>query len=155
MELFIEEKLLNSVKSLLLGRVNELLRETEGPIPPVELSNYRGGSAVVPVIALSACERSEKERIVIQDAYTLTIAVAVPESLSEQSSVTERNVYAYGWAVDLAVAGDRTLGGIVDRAVLTGKKYTAPKAQYCGENWEVVITLRLTIERLGVTIERE
>jgi hypothetical protein len=51
---------------------------------------------VVPVIAISACERSEKERIVIQDAYTLTIAVAVPESLSEQSSVAERNVYAYG-----------------------------------------------------------
>jgi hypothetical protein len=105
---------------------------------------------VVPVIAISVCERSEKERIVIQDAYTLTIAVTVPESLSEQSSVAERNVYAYGWAVDLAVAGDRTLGGVVDRAVLTGKKYRAPKAPYFGENWEVVITLRLTVERLGV-----
>jgi hypothetical protein len=145
MELFIEEKLLNSVKSLLLGRVNELLRETECPIPPVELGNYQGGSAVVPVISLSACERSEKERIVIQDAYTLVISLQVPDG-----SDAERNVYAYGWAADLAVAGDRTLGGIVDRAVLTGKKYRAPKAPYCGENWEVVITLRLTIERLGV-----
>jgi hypothetical protein len=99
-----------------------------------------------PVITFSACERSEKERIVRQDAYTLTITFAVPESVD-----AERNIYAYGWAADVAVAGDRTLGGIVDRAVLTGKKYKAPKAPYHGENWEVVITLRLTVERLGVT----
>jgi hypothetical protein len=42
--LYIEEKILNSVKKLLTGRVNELLGETEYPIPPVEFGNYRGGS---------------------------------------------------------------------------------------------------------------
>jgi hypothetical protein len=51
--------------------VNELLGETEYPIPPIEFGTYRGGSAVVPVITLSTCERSEKERIVRLDAYIL------------------------------------------------------------------------------------
>jgi hypothetical protein len=60
-ELFIEEILLNSLKKLLSGRVNELLEETEYPIPLIEFGNYRGGSTVVPVIALSTCERNEKE----------------------------------------------------------------------------------------------
>jgi hypothetical protein len=52
-DLFIEEILLNSVKKLLTGRVNELLGETDYPIPPVEFGSYRGGSAVVPAITLS------------------------------------------------------------------------------------------------------
>jgi hypothetical protein len=34
--LFIEEIIINSLKSLLAGRVNELLEETEYPIPPIE-----------------------------------------------------------------------------------------------------------------------
>jgi hypothetical protein len=45
--LFIEEIIINSLKSLLAGRVNELLRETEYPIPPIECGSYRGGSVVV------------------------------------------------------------------------------------------------------------
>jgi hypothetical protein len=36
--LFIEEKLLNSVKNLLSGPVNELLGKMEYPIPPIELA---------------------------------------------------------------------------------------------------------------------
>jgi hypothetical protein len=92
--LFIEEIVLNSVKKLLSGRVNELLGETECPIPPIEFSMYQGGSAVVPAITLSACERSEKERIVRLDAYTLTIAFTVPEH-----PAGERNCYAYAASV--------------------------------------------------------
>jgi hypothetical protein len=67
--LFIEEIIINSLKSLLTGRVNELLEETEYPIPPIEFGNYRNGSAVVPSIVLSTCERSEKERIIRLDAW--------------------------------------------------------------------------------------
>ncbi|MDR1902023.1 MAG: hypothetical protein LBQ88_07080, partial [Treponema sp.] len=92
--LFIEEILLNSVKKLLSGRVNELLGETEYPIPPIEFGTYRGGSIVVPAITLSACERSEKERIVRLDAYTLTITFTVPEH-----PAGDRNCYAYAASV--------------------------------------------------------
>jgi hypothetical protein len=103
--LFIEETLLNSVEKLLLGRVNELLGKTEYPIPPVEFGSYRGGSTVVPVITLSTCERSEKERIVRLDAYTLTITFTVPEH-----PAGERNCYAYAASVAAALKENSTFG---------------------------------------------
>jgi hypothetical protein len=159
--LFIEEILLNSVKKLLIGRVNELLGETgqssftglstefcqsqNSSIPPIEFGTYQGGSAVVPVIALSTCERSEKERIVRLDAYTLTITFAVPE-IPEG----ERNCYAYAASVTTALGEDPTLGGAADRAELTGKKYTPPKERGTGGEWGLTLTLRLTVEGAGL-----
>jgi hypothetical protein len=139
--LFIEEIIINSLKSLLTGRVNELLGEMEYPIPPVEFGNYRGGSVTVPVLALSACERSEKERIIRLDAYTLTIAFTVPEWPGG-----ERNCYAYASSVVTALNENPTLGGVASRAVLTGKKYVPPKHPGTGEGWELVLTLRITVE---------
>jgi hypothetical protein len=139
--LFIEEKIINSVRKLLLGRVNELLEETDYPIPPVEFGDYRGGSAVVPAVALSTCERSEKERIIRLDAYTLTIAFTVPEHPEG-----ERNCYAYASSVATALGENPTLGGAASRVVLTGKKYIPPKQNGTGGDWEIILTLRLTVE---------
>jgi hypothetical protein len=143
--LFIEEILLNSVKKLFLGRVNELLGETEYPIPPIEFGNYRGGSAVVPVITLSTCERSEKERIIRLDTYTLTITFAAPEH-----PAGERNCYAYASSVATALKENPTLGGAADRAEFVGKKYVPPKHPGTGEGWEVVLTLRVIVEGMAV-----
>ena len=142
--LFIEEKILNSVKKLLSGRVNELLGETECPIPPIEFGNYRGGSVIAPVIVLSTCERTEKERIIRLDAYTLTITLNVPEYPEG-----ERNCYAYAWTAATALGENPTLGGAVDRVVLTGKKYVPPKQSGTGGEWTVVLSLRLTVEGVG------
>jgi hypothetical protein len=139
--LYIEEILLNSVKKLLSGRVNELLGETEYPIPPVEFGTYRGGSAVIPVIALSTCERSEKERIIRLDAYTLTVTFTMPEH-----PAGERNCYAYAAAIGRALSEDPVLGGAAGRAVLTGKKYVPPKQSGAGGDWGVTLTLRVTAE---------
>jgi hypothetical protein len=125
--LFIEEKILNSVKEFLSGRVNELLGETEYLIPPIEFGKYRGGSAVIPVITLSTCERLEKERIIRLDAYTLTVTFTVPEHPDG-----ERNCYAYAAAIGRALSEDPALGGAADREVLTGKKYTPPKQSGTG-----------------------
>jgi hypothetical protein len=142
--LFIEEIIINSLKSLLAGRVNELLGETEYPIPPIEFGNYRGGSMIAPVIALSTCEQTEKERIVRLDAYTPTITFTVPEHPEG-----ERNGYAYAWAAATALRDDPTLDGVVDRVVLTGKKYTPPKQSGTGGDWEIMLTLRVTVEGGG------
>jgi hypothetical protein len=147
--LFIEEILLNSVKKLLTGRVNDLLGETDYPIPPVEFGSYRSGSAVVgacsPAITLSTCERSEKERIIRLDAYTLTIAFTVSEHPDG-----ERNCYAYAAVIDRALSEDPALGGAADRAALTGKKYTPPKCAGTGADWGVTMTLRITTEGAGL-----
>jgi hypothetical protein len=143
--LYIEEILLNSVKKLLTRRVNELLGKTEYPIPPVEFGNYRGGSIVSPVITLSACERSEKERIVRLDAYTLTVTFTVPEHPDG-----ERNCYAYAGAVATALLENPTLGGVANKAVLTGKKYVPSKQNGTGGDWGVTLTLRVTTEGVGL-----
>jgi hypothetical protein len=139
--LFVEEAIIGAVKRLLAGRVNELLGETEYPIPPVEFGNYRGGSMITPVIGLSTCERTEKERIVRLDTYSLTITFAVPEHPEG-----ERNCYAYAAAVTTAAGENPTLGGAAGRAVLTGKKYVPPKQSGTGGDWELSLTLRVTVE---------
>jgi hypothetical protein len=155
--LSIEEKLLNSLRSLLSGRVNELLGEMEYPIPPVEFgqsgftglspefrqsrNSAAGGYSVVPVVALSACEGAEKERIVRLDAYTLTVTFAVPEY-----PAGERNCYAYASSVASVLREDPTLGGVADRAELTGKKYVPPKHPGSGEEWETILTLQVLVE---------
>jgi hypothetical protein len=142
--LFAEESITGAVKRLLSGRVNEILEEMEFPILPVEFGAYRGGSAVTPVIVLSTCERTEKERIIRLDAYTLTITFTVPETPGNEVCVYAY-AYAYAAAVDRALAEDPALGGIAERAVLTGKKYVEPKTPHCGDYWNVVLTLQISV----------
>jgi hypothetical protein len=140
--LYIEEKVLNSVKSLLLGRVNEILGEAEFLIPPIEFTHKPNWSyyAITPELAITACERSEKDRIVLLDAYKVTITFTMPESYGE------RNGYAYAASIDRALQEDPTLGGVADYALLVKKDYKAPKRPGAGEDWEAVLTLRITTE---------
>ncbi|MDR0473618.1 MAG: hypothetical protein LBH43_08125 [Treponema sp.] len=139
--LFIEETITGAVKRLLTERVNELLGEMQFVIPLVEFVNYVGGMVVCPVIALSSCERMEKERIICLDAYSLTLTFDVPETADSES-----HCYAYSAAVGKALAENPTLGGVVDRVSISGKKYVPPKNANCGQEWQVIITLRLTVE---------
>jgi hypothetical protein len=149
--LFIEESIINGVKRLLAGRVNELLGEGVYVVPPVEFSRRNAGGfgltpfATTPEIRLSACERTEKERIIRADAYSLTVTFIVPEMPEG-----ERNCYAYAASVDAALGEDMTLGGVADRAVLTGKKYAPPKHARTGESWGLILSLRVTVEGIGL-----
>ena len=138
---FIETRIIAAIRKLLVERANEFLRDMEFVIPLIEFGGCGHGCAVVPVIVLSTCEQSEKERIIRLDAYSLTITFELPEAPE-----SELHCYAYSAAVNRAIEENPTLGGIVDRAVITGKKYVSPKKQNCGENWQVIITLRLTVE---------
>jgi hypothetical protein len=138
--MFVEERILNGVKALLAGRVNELLGGADFNIPPVEFGTYRG--AAVPVISLSTCERSEKERIVLLDAYSLTItfsAAVRPDG--------ERYCYGYAWAVVKALGENPSLDGAVNRAVPAGKKYIPP--EQTGGAWAVRLSVRVTVEGEG------
>jgi len=54
--------------------------------------------------------------------------------------------YAYADAVNKVLADDVTLGCIADRALITEKKYVPPKKSDCGLEWELNISMRITIE---------
>ena len=138
---FIELQIISAVRELLTGKVNELLGDLQFFIPLVEFGNYTGPDVVAPAVALSSCERSEKERIIRVDAYSVSITFTLPDM--EES---EFNCYAYSAVVGKALEINPTLGGIADSAVIVGKKYLEPKKANCGEGWQLILTLRITIE---------
>ena len=141
--LFIEEAITGAVKRLLDVRVNEILGNWEMVVPIIEFGNMGGMYAVAPVISLTGCERTEKERIIRLDAYSLNIAFTLQEHQDG-----ELYCYGYSTAFKKALGEDVTLGGIADRAVITSKKYIPPKKPNCGEGWGLLITLRITVEEM-------
>jgi hypothetical protein len=138
---FIEQKIVGAVKGILLSRVNEILGQYDFPIPAVDFGEYCGETAISPTIFITACECSEKERILRLDAYSLTITFTLPETPE-----CELNCWAYSAAVSMALKENPTLFGIADKAVITGKKYVQPKKPNCGEGWGLVLTVRVTVE---------
>ena len=74
---FIEQQITTAVRKLLTGRVNEILENWEFLVPVIEFGNIGSGYATAPVINLSSCERTEKERIIRLDAYSLDYAVVL------------------------------------------------------------------------------
>jgi len=141
---FIEQKIINGVKKLLTGKFNELLREFDFQIPFVEFGIFRGVNVIAPLISIFSCEQTEKERIVKQDIYSVSVTFPVLETVE-----SEMFCFAYAEAFNRALVDDVTLGGVVDLAVVTSKKYVPPKKAGCGMDWEVVITLRITVEGLN------
>ena len=140
----IETRILGGIRGLLAGRVNEILREMESAVPVVEFGDYDGDGSVIPVITLGSCERTEKERIIRLAAYMLTITFSLPDTPE-----SELYCYAYSGAFSRAIYDNPTLGGVVDRALITGKKYIAPKKQHCGDGWSLEMTLHITVEEMN------
>ncbi|WP_461257994.1 hypothetical protein [Treponema sp. R80B11-R83G3] len=93
-ELIIEEAIIGAVKRLLKEQVNEILDRWQVLVPIIEFETFIKNNAVVPVVKLSECERTEKERIIFLDAYSLTIAFTVPETAD-----SELFCYGYAYAV--------------------------------------------------------
>ena len=141
MNVIIEMLILEAIRELLTGRVNEVLGDWKYLIPVFEISDYQGEAMVVPVIVLSSCERTEKERIILLDAYSLTITFNVPETQN-----SELYCYTYANAICQALQENATLGGVVDKVTISEKKFIPPKRAGCGQEWQVVISLRITIE---------
>jgi hypothetical protein len=141
MNYFHEQEIIFAIKKLLSGRVNELLAELKQQIPLIEFTDYQVNSVISPVIIFSACEQTEKERIIKLETYTMTISFKFPETKE-----CEFYCYAYSGVVGRVIYENPTLCGEVDRAVISGKKYISPKKPYNGEGWELTITLRLSVE---------
>jgi hypothetical protein len=141
MKVFIEQQIIAAVRGLLSGRVNEILHNEEFDMPFVEFGDYGSGAVTVPAITLVSCEKSDKERIVRLAAYMVIITFSLPETFE-----VETQCYGITAAVGMALRENPTLGGIADKAVIIFEKYVPPKKLNCGEKWDVVISLRITIE---------
>jgi len=140
---FIEQKIINAVKKLLTGKFNDILREFDFQIPFVEFGIYRGVNVIAPLVSITSCEQTEKERIVKQDTYTATVTFPVLDTVE-----SEMCCFAYADAFNKSLGVDVTLGGVADRAVIINKKYVPPKKADCGMDWELIITLHITVESL-------
>jgi len=138
---FVEQEIIYAVKKLLSGKANDYFSAMEPQIPLIEFSDYHGGSIISPSIIFSMCEQTEKERIIRQETYSLTITFTFTETAE-----SEFYCYAYSGVVSRVIYENPTLFGEVDRAVITKKKYVSPIKPYCGEGWSLVVTLRLTVE---------
>ena len=138
---FIETRILGAVRELLNGRVNEIFADWELLIPVVEFRSFESRFVVAPIVTLSSCERTEKERLIRLDAYVVSVTFSL-----EEHEDGELFCYAYTAAFTKALGEDVTLGGVADRAVITAKKYVPPKKPHCGEGWKVVIDLRVTTD---------
>jgi len=141
---FVEQKIINAVKKLLTGKFNDYLREFDFQIPFVEFGIFRGVNVITPVISLSSCEQTEKERIIKQDTYSITVTFPVLDTVE-----SELFCFAYADAFGKALCDDVTLGGVADRVVITNKKYVPPKKTDCGMDWELIITMRIILEGLN------
>ena len=138
---FIEQRIIEALRGILAGRVNQIFSNWDLIIPIIDFGSFKVKYAVAPVVSLSGCERTEKERIINQDSYTASIAFTLQEHEDG-----ELYCYGYAYAFEKALKENVILGGIADRAVITDKKYFPPKKANCGEGWGVVLTIRITVE---------
>ena len=137
----IEKQIIAAVKDLLTVKGNELLSGMDVVTPVIAFDSYSGPDSVSPHIFISSCERTEKERIIRMDAYSLTITFALPGKPE-----SEWFCYVYSAVIREALGENPTLNGLADRAAVTGAKYLSPKNPHSGEGWGVIISLRVTVE---------
>ena len=141
-----EKKILGAIKKLLVDDVNKLLEELSFHVPTLEFGTHSGREVVIPNVSLSACEQSEKERIVFVNAYAVEVTIPVDDLRDWDGELL---AFAFGAAIRLAVRLNSSLGGMVDRTVITNMDYVEPKRRFCGDHWIVATRLRVTVEGLA------
>ncbi|MDR0908210.1 MAG: hypothetical protein LBM77_00435 [Spirochaetaceae bacterium] len=127
-----EDLILTAIRHRVVPAVNEILDgedEGRGQAPPfLEFEACFGSGTVRPEVSVLSCERNKKERIVQVDAYLVEIVIETTDEVAG---------FRYAAAFDEALAGNSTMGGVADRAVIVGKKYSPV---------DVVLTVRVTVE---------
>ena len=138
---FVEIRIITAARKLLGETVNGYFDNLEYQLPIIEFNNYANRYFVTPAIIITGCEQTEKERVIRLSAYSVTITCNIPET-------PESSLYAFAYLAGIrkAVAENPTLGGVVDRTVLTSERIVPPKVAGCGQEWQVFIGLRVTVE---------
>jgi len=140
-----EKKIKGAIRKLLVDDVNKFLEELSFHVPTLEFGTHSGREVIIPNVSLSACEQSEKERIVFVNAYAVNVSIPVDDSRDWDGELL---AFAYGAAIRRAVRLNSSLGGLVDRTVITNMDYVEPKRRFCGDRWIAAARLRVTVEGL-------
>ena len=141
-----EKKIKGAIRKLLVDDVNKLLEELSFHVPTLEFGTHIGREVIIPHVSLKACEQSEKERIVFVNAYAVEIGIPVDDLRDRDGELL---AFAYGAAIRRAVRLNSSLGGLVDRTVITNMDYVEPKRRFCGDHWIMAARLRVTVEGLA------
>jgi hypothetical protein len=134
----IEPRILEALRHLLTGRVNELLLELHHQIPLVENGHFDSFSAVSPVITIGNSKITEKERIIHQRTFKVKITLEVAESPD-----SELLCYFYINAFLRALIKNPTLYAVAQYASAVKTDVIPPKKPNCGESWQVKLSLKI------------
>jgi hypothetical protein len=139
----IEEKIEGAVWVLLLSGVNDFLEGIDDDVPALEGPGF-GSRSPGAVVEFAAAERTEKERIVRMDAYTVKITINAAASFC----------YRYAYALDKAIEADWTLGGLAERIQFEKRVYKKTINGGGNPACKAVFNLRVTVEQvIGVRSE--
>jgi hypothetical protein len=127
----IKKQIFDVVRGFLLGRVNTELAGTDYHVPLIKFKGSKGKTAIVSDI-----------EILVHDTFSVTVTYTLPETPE-----SEFYCYAYGSAFCIAVKKDPTLGGVVEQAVVSEKKYVSPNTENSRREWQAVITLQIAISK--------
>lgn len=141
----IEIRIIEEVRNILKGRVNEIINDWAENLPVIEFGNYQGDKVIIPIITLADCEQTEKDRIIKLDVYNLTIDIFLPEMQEG-----EYFCYIYNAAIALAFCQNPTLNGIANMVTPVKKKYNPPKINNCGEGWSITLNYQVKVEGMKI-----
>ena len=140
--MFIEEAMIEAVKGLLLVGVNELLGTLDEPVSMVNFNKNSPNDVLMPIISASPCEQTKKERLAHLEEYNVHITIPIRDS---------RDGFFYSWTyfcvLSKVFTDNRTLGGIVVCTEITERRIRPPVKKYNRDKWEVIYTLRATVDR--------
>lgn len=140
---FIEQKIVAAIQGLLARQVNELLQKYNFSAPPIQFGDFDSRAHVVsPEILLSPCEETDKEEAERLSTYYLSVSFLFPKT-------REKGLYcfAYSDAVRKVVNENPTLDGAAESAVIIKTKFIMPSKFDCGENYDLVVTLQITVSK--------
>jgi len=139
----IETRIAAALERLLLEDANRLLDALPVQLAPIELGEHAGAEIVRPSIAAASSRRTEKERVVLLDAYAIEIKYAVFDRQGQEAC---RLLPYYTACIRRAVRRNGTLGGLVDRIALLETRHEPAEKGFAADHWTGTARLRATAE---------
>jgi len=138
-----ETRIAAALERLLTDEVNKLLEALPVQLAPIELGEYSGAEIARASIAIASSQRTEKERVVLLDAYAIEIRYSVFDRGGREAG---RLLPYYTACIRKAIRRNGTLGGLVDRIALLETRHEPAGKGFPADHWTGTARLRATAE---------